>query len=122
MELDSREFQVEITIITLTSHAILNFTNQKKIQNECLGTSIGFKNIASKIAYDLRLWLGANDPPTKELLYEINDLDTTKPDNDNENEPGTKSSNKGIEQETTILKTWDALYRSIKQESEERSE
>lgn len=87
-----------------------------------IGTSIGFKNIASKIAYDLRLWLGANDPPTKELLYEINDLDTTKPDNDNENEPGTKSSNKGIEQETTILKTWDALYRSIKQESEERSE
>lgn len=28
-----------------------------------LGTSIGFKNIASKIAYDLRLWLGTTDMP-----------------------------------------------------------
>lgn len=119
MEFDSNEFQVYISL----HPTIYKFFILKSIQSFLfLGTSIGFKNIASKIAYDLRLWLGANDPPTKELLYEINDLDTTKPDNDNENEPGTKSSNKGIEQETTILKTWDALYRSIKQESEERSE
>lgn len=106
MEFDSREFLVNINEInnnkkhfSYLNHEILIIAMNFLIyQTMNIGTSIGFKNIASKIAYDLRLWLGANDPPTKELLYEINDLDTAKPDNDNdnENEPGTKSSNKGI--------------------------
>lgn len=40
-----------------------------------IGTSIGFKNIASKIAYDLRLWLDSkpvqqSDDLESELLHE----------------------------------------------------
>lgn len=49
------------------------------------GTSIGFKNIASKIAYDLRLWLGTSDSPntsTKPL-----DTTLTQQQSDNENQP-----------------------------------
>lgn len=39
-----------------------------------LGTSIGFKNIASKIAYDLRLWL--NSKPEQYPSQQSKSLDT----------------------------------------------
>lgn len=58
------------------------------------GTSIGFKNIASKIAYDLRLWLGSiesNDQPSRPI--EIQSVDDTKSNSDAqdaENQPNSK--------------------------------
>lgn len=66
-----------------------------------IGTSIGFKNIASKIAYDLRLWLGANEPPVEDETNIPNKLNETKVSknikSENINEPETKqSNNKGI--------------------------
>lgn len=39
-----------------------------------IGTSIGFKNIASKIAYDLRLWL--NSKPEQYPSQQSKSLDT----------------------------------------------
>lgn len=82
--------QVKCNQIRLMLNKFPHFTTPNHV-----GTSIGFKNIASKIAYDLRLWLGANDPPSKDALYELNDSTTTQSDNENECEPGTKSPNKG---------------------------
>lgn len=45
------------------SHITSTNFHRNAICPATLGTSIGFKNIASKIAYDLRLWLGTADMP-----------------------------------------------------------
>lgn len=44
-----------------------------------LGTSIGFKNIASKIAYDLRLWLGISNLPSTATAIPNIDNETKQP-------------------------------------------
>lgn len=92
MVFDSSEFQVQKNEEYNELKWQMPYNKLTNFDKYHIGTSIGFKNIASKIAYDLRLWLGANDPPTKDVLYELNNSDTTKTDN----EPGTKSSNKGM--------------------------
>lgn len=76
-----------------------------------IGTSIGFKNIASKIAYDLRLWLGANEPPVEDETNIPNKLNEPKVSkhiiNENINEPETKqSNNKGIWTEFFLFFIW----------------
>lgn len=62
-----------------------------------IGTSIGFKNIASKIAYDLRLWLGVKKTAIEDevkITKKQNEMVPPKYlENKNFNEPETKQSN-----------------------------